>query len=191
MVRTLSFYFLSFCLLLSALNANSSKLGEFCKRLFLPHASGSIFIKFTRERLGEKFSVDSKWDKWEWDKWERQIRTSLKGWTTEEAKEFLHYLEARIGEKATIKSIQYYPSYFQRSGYKKFRETVSFYESFIGKEAVTKHLKKSLKGFFYEDSLQNLKQVVEFVEYYIGEDTAQKNSLQDLMIQNLGDFSPD
>ena len=198
-------YILSLCLLLFALNANSSTLVDFCKRLFFPQSTwpsgrvpracpgestGSIFMNFARERLGDKFSVNSEWDKKKWDKWEKEIRMSLENWTSKEANLFLQDLEARIGERATIKSIQYYPSLFQLAGYKKFRETVSFYESFIGEKAVTKHLKQTLKGFFYTHSLKELKRVVDYFQNYVADNVSfQEEHILERIVKDLGDFA--
>lgn len=159
-----------FLLLLSILNADASRLSDFCRKLFSSGAAGSVFINFAKNHLGENFSNEMG------NQWEKKIRSSLKGWTEEEAKNFIVYLETRIGQRNTIRSIKHYSFYFSVSGFRKFMDTVSFYEDIIGEDAVTKHLKRSLKGFFYEAPLSNLEQVVEFVRSYIEEDTVQESS---------------
>ena len=181
---------LSFLLLFSVSDASSSpiKLRDWCKRWFAPQTSNSSFIDFAKEHLGKRFSteIDSKWD--------LQIKTAAKNWTTKEAEDFLYYLKTRIGEKATMKHIQNDFSYFELSRYKKFRQTVSFYEGYLGEEIVTQHLKNSLRGFFYNDSLSNLRQVVTFVDFYLKLNTknSEENdnfSLKKIMIQNINFFA--
>ena len=169
------FYFLSFCLLVSGFHANANSLRSFfCRGLFSPPTvnsqASSVFIDFAKE---SNFSSEIK------SQWETQIQSFVKDWTDQEAKDFLNYLKTRLGEKATIKLIQRGSIDFELSGYKKFRATVSFYEGLLGEEVVTQQLRKSLRGFFYKDSLRNLKRVVRFFVSYLKKNTNNSGELGD------------
>ena len=165
-IKFFNFHFLIFCLLFSGFQANANSLKNFfCRGLFSSQAvnssASSVFIDFAKESLGENISSEIN------SQWETQIPSFVKDWTDQEAKDFLNDLKLRIGEKATIKLMQRDFVYFEGSGYKKFRATVSFYEGLLREEVVTQQLKHSLRGFFYPDSLRNLKQVVRFFVSYL------------------------
>ncbi|MCY4321740.1 MAG: hypothetical protein OXC37_04995 [Bdellovibrionaceae bacterium] len=143
---------------------------SFCRNVF-EKKPGDLIIDYVRKNeVNYNISGFTK-------EWEEETLNSFKKWTEKEVNEFLDYLTNRIGIINTVKSLSD-PSYFQLSSYKKFKSVVSYYDSYIaayydsymvGVGAVTRILSKSMRGFFIQSSLEDLKELVKFIESYIGE----------------------
>lgn len=81
-------------------------------------ASDSAFVSFAKKHLGET------WVETMGAKWEQRITHATRRWSTKDEKDFLRFLQARIGTEDTLKRVKF-PSYLSTTSYKKFRERVS------------------------------------------------------------------
>ena len=173
-------FLISFCLLFF-ISFSWGGEEERCAGEFSPV---SVFVNFAKDNLGESYSSHLG------PEWEGKLRSALKSRSTlkswssiDETEFFLLYLHDRIGLEETVKRIKAV-SYFRFSGYEKFFDTVDFYESYIGgkkgEELVTLRLKRSLGGFFYKGSLENLEEVVKYIEGYIGKEEVKESMKKDL-----------
>ena len=130
-------------------------------------SGSSIVINFVKVSVGKDLSQRMGIS------WSIRVRFFFRNWKAEEVMELLDYMESRIGRENTIKRLKSL-SYFSLSGYKAFREKVSFFEEYLGEEAVTNLLRRSMGGFFTNKPLSKLKEIAEYLESYMGRKAVKK-----------------
>ena len=128
-----------------------------CEKGFLP---AEIFISFTKKKMGKAFEKELGAD------WSAKVTQNTKHWTHTEASQFLDFLLNRIGEKATVERLKYFPDFPQVS-YKDFIKKITVYDK-IDKKIINSVLKSgeiSLSLFVTKDFPQEM---IRLVENYIG-----------------------
>ena len=144
----------------------------------------SVVIGFVKKSLGENFADQMG------EGWMEKVLVSFRNWKPEEVNEFLGEMESRIGREATVRRLGSL-SYFSLSGYRSFREKVSFFERYMGEGAVTGRLGRSMGGFFTPTSLGTLERIAGLLEPYMGSEVlgrAMEKSPEKFSRINLGEL---
>ena len=158
--------------------------------------AGYVFIERARQYFRTEFEQqqDTKYKDMTYEeafqkrmgpKWKDRIQKATIYWKSQNARAFLDQLSNRIGTSLTLDRIKT-ASYLGTIGanYNGFIERVTFYESYIGEDEVTKRLSQSLSGF-ERGYIEEIKRVIEFLEEYLGS----REIIRDMMLKNLAGFS--
>ena len=118
------------------------------------------------------------------EKWERDIAFVTQNWSISQSKHFISLLKKRIGEKALLERVK--NLFFQKNPVRdlpNFYKRIRFYETFLGKEEVTKKLQESFYVFL-RGNLDQMKSAINYLENLLGRDT-----LISMMKDDIGSFS--
>lgn len=136
---------------------------------FSGNSAADVFSRFMQIQLGESWreqtrSLRNEPHQKEWDELIALYSQNLK---PEDAKALLFLFIERIGVENTIKVLAQSPFYLrfvsQESPFEHIRETIAFYDSYMGPEKTTKRLKKSLAGFTAGHP-KRLRELTEYLE---------------------------
>ena len=145
-----------------------------CYSMFSDSTGGQVFFNYAQRYYKQNGNNLPKG-------WKEKIALTV--WTRGQAIEFLDFLEGRIGQKNTVQKLIHSHSYFHINSYKNFLNRVSFYEAYIGEQAVNKHLNKTLLSFMKGEP-KEISLVIKIVKNYLTEEEIKK-----LMIKNLESFA--
>lgn len=144
-------------------------------------SASDVFIQFVQEELGENWAQKMNEKKYGYRSystpWEQEIIPSTRSWSAKDAQEFLDVLVNRVGKQNTcfllarslshLKSISYYRDKISQDILQNFKERIAYYDDYMGEEATTEMMRKSLAGFA-QGALQRVKDMIQFLENYLG-----------------------